>query len=279
MEVEEGMAVPNPNPDDLLDPDQLTPQLLELLGPELDAVLLAATSDRRGLHDAERAWATAAVTALDIDLEVRGRERIDRGQSYIVAPLHEGFADVLALLQLPLDLSWVIRDELLGLPFFGAYLEAAGHIAIEPEAPRAALRSILRAAPAKIAAGESLVVFPQGSLLGVEVAFQMGAFQLAARLDTPVLPIVLTGSHRVWDYPFSRELRAGQRIFLEVMDTVGPADAMGRMRELEREMKKRALARRDAPVRRYVPARDGNWPGYRFVIDSDYPEVALAAGR
>lgn len=277
--VEEDVAVPNPNRDDLLDPDQLTPQLIELLGPELDALLLAAASDRSGLRHAERAWATAALAALEIDLELRGRERIDTGQSYIVAPLHEGFADVLALLQLPLDLSWVIRDELLGLPFFGAYLEAAGHIAIEPEAPRAALRSILRAAPAKIAGGRSLVVFPQGSLLGVEVAFQMGAFQLAARLDTPILPIVLTGSHRVWDYPFSRRLRMGQRVFLEVMDPVGPADAVGRMRELEREMKKRALARGDAPARRYVPARDGMWSGYRFAIDADFPEVARAAGR
>ena len=237
-----------------------------LLGVSLDEVV-AASGERTRLHQAERTWAEAAIAALDIDIEVAGLGNIDPSLQYVVTPLHEGFADVLALLQLPLPLGWVIRDELLDLPYFGEYLRRAGHIAIEPEAPLAAMRTMLRQLPGLLATGDSIVVFPQGSLLGIEVRFQAGAFQIADRFGLPVLPVVLTGSHRVWDYPFGRTLRRGQKIHMEVLPALAPGSARDRMREAEAEMKRRALAVVDAPVRHYVPERDGTWEGYRFELD------------
>ncbi len=259
---------PPPEPADLFDPDQLDTELNDLLGSELAAVLAAASSgDRSRLHRAERIWALSVAAALDIDIEVLGRDKVDPTGQYLVAPLHEGFADVLALLQLPLVLGWVIRDELLTLPYFGEYLAAAGHIAIEPEAPRAAMRQVLSAAPPLLDGGESLVVFPQGSLLGIETRFQPGAFQLADRFGLPLLPVVLTGSHRVWDYPFDRTLHRGQTIRLEVLDAIDPGEAVAEMRHIESDMKRRARRIVHAPARHYVPERDGTWDGYRFDLD------------
>ncbi len=263
---------PQPSPEDLFDPSELDEVTRVLLGSALDEVV-AATGDRQQLHLAERSWAAAAVAALDIDIELVGLGKIDPGRQYLVAPLHEGFADVLALLQLPLPLGWVIRDELLSLPYFGHYLSQAGHIAIEPEAPLTAMRILLRRLPQLLARGDSVVVFPQGSLLGVEVSFQPGAFQLADRFDLPVLPVVLTGSHRVWDYPFGRALRRGQRIRLEVLEPMPPGTALAGMAAIETEMKQRARAVADAPVRHYVPERDGTWEGYRFELDPTEPHM------
>jgi 1-acyl-sn-glycerol-3-phosphate acyltransferase len=264
------MNKPNlaPTKDDLFDPEQLDAVMHRLLGAEMTKLVSAIEAgDAVSRHQAEQVWAAAAIEALDIQLEMVGLDRIDPLCQYLVAPLHEGFADVLALLQLPLRLSWVIRDELLDLPHFGEYLRAAGHIAIEPEAPRAALRTILRELPPTIASGLSPVVFPQGSLLGLEVSFQPGAFQLADRYELPVLPVVLTGSHQVWDYPFGRLLRRGQRIRLELLEPVPPGTAVARMHEIEMVMKSRALEVTDAPARHYVPERDGLWEGYRFQLD------------
>lgn len=267
------MADPNPypQPDDLFDPRALHTELRDLLGPRLGPVLEAAASGNRSqLHDAERDWAGAVVATLGIHLSIAGLDRVDPDGQYIVAPLHEGFADVLALLRLPIDLTWVIRDELLNLPYFGEYLKVAGHIAVEPEAPRTALRSMLRQADEALSGGESLVVFPQGSLLGLDVAFRRGAFRLAERTGLPVLPVVLTGSHRVWEYPFQRTLRHGQAIFMEVLSPIDATVAVAGMRELEREMKRRALSVASAPVRRYVAERDGLWDGYQFEVDPDF---------
>jgi 1-acyl-sn-glycerol-3-phosphate acyltransferase len=270
------MALSNPSvqPEQMFDPESLDDELWNLLGSRLDGVIaVAASGDRKHLHQVERSWAAAVSEALDIRIDMIGFDRIDPNRQYIVAPLHEGFADVLALLQLPLDLNWAIRDELLRLPYFGEYLSWAGHIAIEPEAPRTALRKLLRGARRTFAAGESLVVFPQGSLLGIETAFQGGAFQLAEAFDVPLLPVVLTGSHRVWEYPFSKTLRRGQRIRIEVLDPIESTWAAAAMLTTERELKRRALAVTEAPARRYQRERDGLWDGYRVEIDPDFATV------
>ncbi len=256
---------PAPVPEDLFDPAQLDAALLDQLGPRL-ADVLAVCDDRKQLIQAEGAWARATLDAIGVEIEVTGLDEIDSDGQYIVAPLHEGFADVLALQQLPLDLGWVIRDELLDLPFFGEYLRRAGHIAVSPESPRSAMRTVLAEAPTLLARGASLVVFPQGSLLGLEVRFQRGAFQLAKRFDLPLLPIVLTGSHCVWDYPFDRTLHRGQKICMEVLSPVPPGAAVAAADALENDMKRRALAVTDAPARRYVPERDGPWEGYSFEL-------------
>jgi 1-acyl-sn-glycerol-3-phosphate acyltransferase len=265
--------------DDLFERDALTPGVLDLLGTRLVDVIAAAESgDRQQLRMAERTWAAAAVDQLKIDVAVSGLGNIE-DRPYVVAPLHEGFADVLAVMSLPLDLTWVIRDELLDLPYFGPYLRVGGHIAVEPELPRVALRKIMAAARSAITARESLVIFPQGSLLGLDIGFQSGAFRLAERFNVPLLPVVLTGGHRVWDYPFSQKLRYHQTMRMEVLEPIDATDAVAQMRQIERDMKRRALAVDDAPARRYVPDRDGKWEGYSFVVDPDFPEVARAAGR
>ena len=92
----------------------------------------------------------------------------------------------------------------------------------------------------------------------------------------PVLPVVITGTHRVWDYPFSQTFRYDRSVTLHVLEPV-PADRLSRtaMRRLERQMKGVALAAPN-PVRRFVPARDGWWDGYRFAIDPDFAELHAA---
>jgi 1-acyl-sn-glycerol-3-phosphate acyltransferase len=264
------MADPNaaPGPEDLFDPSQLDAPLLDLIGPGVAAVVGAAASgNRRRLRRAERVWADAAVSALQVQMTTAGLDLVDPQVQYVVAPLHEGFADVLALLRLPLDLSFVIRDELLDLPYFGEYLQLAGHIAVEPESPRAAFRALLREVPTVLEQGDSLVVFPQGTLLGIETRFQPGAFQLADRFGLSVLPVALSGSHQIWDYPFERTLKRGQSLRLEVLDPVPAGQAMLRMADVEAEMKRRAR-QGSVPVRHYVPERDGLWEGYRFELEA-----------
>lgn len=221
----------------------------------------------------ERRRARRAVRWLDLDIDVTGVEHVDPSGQYVVAPLHEGFADVLALLALPLGLTFVGRNELTDWRPLGRMLQQGRHVAVRPEAGALAYRRLLRASPEIVARGESLVVFPQGSILGVEAAFAPGAFRLAARLGLPVLPIVLTGSHRVWEYPFRPVVRFGERMRMHILPAVPASDAIAARRRLERRMKRIALAS-PVPPRRFDPDRDGWWDGYRFSIDPDFPELA-----
>ncbi len=243
--------------------------------------LAAAACHPRLLHRLERAWASATTRYLGIDLRITGREQIDPRRNYLVLALHEGFADALVVLALGLDVRFVARDELFQWPALGRYLTASRQILI-PRAPsRAALRRVYAQLDSTVASGESVVVFPQGSVLGLEVAFARGALRLARRAGLPVLPVVITGTHRVWEHPFTNKLRYGRRVTAHIM---APRAAPGTKREwrlLEASMKDLALHPGMVAPRRYAPERDGYWDGYDFDIDPRFPEVydAVAAHR
>ncbi len=119
-------------------------------------------------------------------------------------------------------------------------------------------------------------MFPQGSILGIELGFKGGPLRIAKRFDRPILPVVITGTHRVWEHPFSPRLRYGQRVSVSIMRPIPPGEAAERWRDLEREMKAIALGSGMAPARHYLPERDGWWDGYDFDIDPDFAELAAA---
>ena len=99
--------------------------VLWLGAPPLVAACLGFLQARGAMHGVERWWARGVVRHLGIQLEIAGLEHIAPDTSYVIAPLHEGFADVLALLHLPLHLRFAARDELFAWRFLGRYLCAA----------------------------------------------------------------------------------------------------------------------------------------------------------
>ena len=101
-----------------------------------------------------------------------------------------------------------------------------------------------------------------------------GAFRLAERFDRPLLPVVITGTHRVWEHPYSPTLRYGQRVSMQVLPPVPGSLAVASKDQISTEMKQAALAPGMAPVRRFDPERDGYWDGYPYEIDPDFPEIA-----
>ncbi len=229
--------------------------------------------------NAERCWASGVSRALGLRIEWAGLDWIDPAEPYVVVALHEGFADVLALLGLPLRMRFVVRDELAGWPLLGPYLRDTGQVIVRPESGASSYRGLLRRARELTGNGESLVIFPQGTILGIESRFRPGAFAIARALDRPILPIAVTGSHRVWEHPYSSRLRFGQRVSLRVLPPVAPerlrrdgVDAI--MDEIQGALKAAALDGRMAPPRRFVPERDGYWDGYAYEIDPAFPHLA-----
>ena len=239
----------------------------------LELLRAARSGSRRRLHDAERDWSRRAIRAAALTIETHGMDRVDRSEQYVVAPLHEGFADVLALSRLPLDLSFSAAEELFEWRLLGRYLRASGHNPVSIDDGATAYRSMVRAAEHAFGRDESYVVFPQGSILGIETAFYQGAFHLSARTGRPLLPVVLTGGATVWEHPFSPNLNFGHTIRLEVLEPVFATDVLHCAREIEVEMKEKALRANPGP-RHFDPDRDGWWDDYRYEIDPDYPELA-----
>lgn len=252
------------------------------LGPWARRICRAGrTGNRVGLHNLERRWGAAVSDFLGIEWDVSGLEHLVPGRRSIVLPLHEGFVDGLAVLRLGMDVKFVGRDELSEWPTLDRYLHDTGQVLIDPAAGRTAYRRLLESGRATLDQGEGLVVFPQGSILGIEVAFWQGAFRLAEALDAWIVPVVITGSHRVWEYPYSPQVRFGQTVSVRVLPPVPPREAVKTASTLETEMKRVALEDVVAPARRFRPEVDGYWDGYGYDIDPAFPELAaqVAAHR
>lgn len=226
----------------------------------------------------QRAFSARILRHLRVRAEVRGP--VPAGGPFLIVALHESVIDPLCLVQaLPLPLRFVARDEIFGWPGVGPAVTRLGHVAIHPEAQLGGYRTLLRAARDILAGGESLVVFAQGTVAGIESDFQRGAFELARRLAVPVLPVALSGTHRIWEHPFTPALRYGQRVTVQLLPVVGVPEILATDPDVLRVRVRRALktaaTRPDAaPPRHYRPQRDGYWDGYRLDIDPDYPELA-----
>ncbi|NNC91294.1 MAG: 1-acyl-sn-glycerol-3-phosphate acyltransferase [Acidimicrobiia bacterium] len=218
---------------------------------------------------------------LGIEWDVSGLEHMVRGRRSIVLPLHEGFVDGLAVLRLGVDVKFVGRDELSEWPTLDRYLQDTGQLLIDPGAGRSAFRHLLQSGRGVLDNREALVIFPQGSILGIEMAFWQGAFRLAEALDAWIVPVVTAGSHRVWEYPYSPLVRFGQPVSIRVLPAVAPTEAVDAARTLETEMKRIALEELTAPARRFRPEVDGYWDDYRYEIDPAFPDLVaqVAAHR
>jgi 1-acyl-sn-glycerol-3-phosphate acyltransferase len=240
-----------------------------LSGKRIRRVAAAPTDAARDL--AIRRWAAELLDVLDVRLRLKGLSHIDADQAYLVLSLHESLLDVPLLLQLLLPMTFVARADLATERPMDRLLEASRPILIKPEAP-SALRVVLREADRVARQGRSTVIFPQGSVLGIETSFQRGALVVAHRLSLPVLPVIVAGGHRVWEHPFSPLVRRQQQVHMEVL-APRSVETDAEYRTLEREMKNRAAVNTWAAPRRYVPERDGYWDGYRFDVDPDFALV------
>jgi 1-acyl-sn-glycerol-3-phosphate acyltransferase len=150
-----------------------------------------------------RSWARLMLAALratcGIRYEITGRDHLPREGPALLAPMHQSAFDTLIWMLLLPRPAYVVKAELLRIPLFGPLLRLAGMIPVDRGGGAAAMRSLLQAADAAIAAGRQIVIFPEGTRVapGQKVALQPGVAALAARAGVPVIPVA-TDSGRHW---------------------------------------------------------------------------------
>ncbi len=128
-------------------------------------------------------------------VKVRGREHINRKQSYVFVANHQGAFDIFLIYGfLGVPIKWVMKASLGKIPVVGAACRAAGFIFVDNSTRKAAMRSVVEAEKA-LKKGASVAVFPEGSrtYTGKMVKFKKGAFQMAFDQHLPIIPITLNG--------------------------------------------------------------------------------------
>ena len=151
----------------------------------------------RHVYGISRFWACSILRAGGVALKVEGVERLDAERQYVFMVNHQSNVDIPVLVQsFPrFQLRWVAKKELLWVPFFGWAMWASKHIAVDRSKPSDAVKSLQRA-KARIAAGISVVIFPEGTRGrdGKLLPFKKGGFLLAAQSGAAIVPVTINGS-------------------------------------------------------------------------------------
>ncbi len=146
-----------------------------------------------------RWWAAVWLRAAGTRVVVHGLEHLEPTVSYVVVSNHQSNLDPMAHLQtLPLSLRILALRELFRIPLMGRAMRTAGMIEVDRESPD--FRQIDDAAARSLAAGHSLLVYPEGraSPDGTIGEFKDGAFIIAVISQVPILPVAIHGTCRVW---------------------------------------------------------------------------------
>ncbi len=126
---------------------------------------------------------------------VTGREKIRPDAAYVMVANHLSLLDILVLFRLFSHYKWVSKIENFRLPFIGWNMVLNGYIKLK-RGDRESVIRMLQECEQSLGAGNSIMMFPEGtrSPTGRMRAFKPGAFELALRTQSPILPIVIQGT-------------------------------------------------------------------------------------
>jgi fatty-acyl-CoA synthase len=152
----------------------------------------------RYMHVATRGMLFAA----GIPVRVVGGEQLDRAAEsgpWIFAPNHSSYVDILVTVAfLPADVRFVVKGEVLAMPFFGMMARRSGQFAFDRGDPQARIRQA-EEVNAALGRGESVVIYPEGTFTAAAGTrpFQLGAFKAAVDARRPICPVAVHGARRI----------------------------------------------------------------------------------
>lgn len=164
---------------------------------------------RRFIWVMVRSWTASSLWLLKVICGIRyeliGLENIPKG-GLLVASKHQSVWETFVLPTLFSDPTFVLKRELLWLPFFGWFLQKAQMIPVDRGKRSAALVAMTERAREKIAEGRQIIIFPEGTRRapGAEPNYKFGVAHLYRELNVACLPVALnTGFHwprRSWEF-------------------------------------------------------------------------------
>jgi 1-acyl-sn-glycerol-3-phosphate acyltransferase len=169
-------------------------------------------------------WGRGIVVLLrlccDIRVEVRGREHMPKGAA-LVAPKHQCMFDVFSQFTWLPASCFVMKKELMWIPWFGWYARKVKMIVVDREGHSNAMRKLIRDATERFAEGRQVVIFPEGTRKapGETPDYKPGIAGLYREIDVPVHPVATNaGVH----WPAHGLLRKPGTIVFQYLEPIPP---------------------------------------------------------
>lgn len=158
-----------------------------------------------------------------IKSKIIGYEKLEKGKAYIIVGKHESTWDTLIMhtFMKPAPV-FILKKELLFVPFFGWCLATASKIAIDRKAGASALKQVLKEGKEYIEEGHNIIIFPQGTRVPPEAKtkeypYKTGFIGLIRELGADIVPMALN-SGKLWRK--KQFLKYSGTITMEFMDPI-----------------------------------------------------------
>lgn len=143
-----------------------------------------------------RSWCRLSLRLLKlicgIDCEFRGLENIPKGAA-LIASKHQSMWETFALITVLEDPAYILKRELLWIPFFGWCAAKAEMIPVDRGRRSQALAAMTERAKRETARGREIIIFPEGTRRapGAEPKYKFGVAFLYTELGVPCVPVAL----------------------------------------------------------------------------------------
>jgi len=151
------------------------------------------------MFGAARLWARCLLTASVIRMEARYDPALEPGKSYVFLSNHQSLFDIPVLLTTcPGQARMMAKRSLFRIPLFGWGLAAGGFIPID-RGDSSTARQSFASALARIRAGTSILLFPEGTRSKTDtlLPFKRGGLLLALKTGLPIVPVGVRGTRAV----------------------------------------------------------------------------------
>jgi len=191
---------------------------------QIIAALPTLVMPRWGIIEVARFWARTNLWLLRVvcgtKVEFRGLGKIPPGP-LLVASKHQSLWETFALITLFSDPAYIMKRELMWIPFFGWYAWKAGMIPVDRGKGSQAFADMNERARSELARDRQIVIFPEGTRrpAGAEPRYKYGVVHLYAETGVTCLPIALN-SGLFW--PRRSFRRYPGTIRVEVLDPIPP---------------------------------------------------------
>ncbi len=148
-----------------------------------------------------RLWCRASLLWLRVCCGVRhrviGLENLPPGTAVVMSNHQSAWETIAYRTIFPARLSWVVKRELLRVPFYGMALKALEEISVGGQSPREAMREVEEHGGKHIRAGRWVVIFPEGMRVrhGELGRFLQGGARLSCANGVPAVPVAVDSGY------------------------------------------------------------------------------------
>jgi len=161
------------------------------------AAVVVGLLSQRAAARVTHLWGRACLRIAGVSVVVEGLEHLADGERYVIMVNHESSLDIVVLLTaLPpsVELRFLAKKSLFGIPFLGWAMKSAGFIPVDRE-DRSTAAATLNQTLEEVEKGGSPLIFPEETWTtdGRLLPFARGGFLVALKAGLAILPVGLEG--------------------------------------------------------------------------------------